>query len=332
MKVAFFDTHPYDKEAFDKANAHFHHELYYLEPKLDSATASLAQGTKAVCVFVNDKLDKGALTRLKEGGCELVALRSAGFNNVDLKIASELNIKVVRVPEYSPHAVAEHVVALIQTLNRKTHRSYNRVREGNFSLNGLVGFDLYGKTIGILGAGKIGKVLAKIMNGFGCRVLLYDKVQDEAFLKDCTCQYATREEIFKESDIISLNLPLTPETRHCIDEKALYAMKKGVTLINTGRGALIDTSALIQALKAGQVGAAGLDVYEEEEKVFFQDLSGQILTDDVLARLLTFPNVIITSHQGFLTNEALHNIATTTLKNISDFEKSLDLVNEVREK
>lgn len=328
MKIALFDTHPFEREAFEKANREFNFPISYIEARLNPVTASVAAGNEVVCAFVNDKINRETLEALKKGGCRLIALRSAGFNHIDLTASRDLGIKVVRVPEYSPYAVAEHVVALIQTLNRKTHRAYNRVREGNFSLNGLVGFDLHDKTIGIFGAGKIGKVLANIMKGFGCRVLLYDKVCDPACV-DGTCSYADRDEIFRRADIISLNLPLTPETRHCIDDVAISKMKKGVMLINTGRGGLIDTKALIKGLKTGQIGSAGLDVYEEEEGVFFQDLSGQILNDDLLARLLTFPNVIITSHQAFLTHEALHNIAETTLINIKQFAGGEKLTNEV---
>lgn len=329
MKVAFFDSHPFEKDAFDRANLKYKHDIHYLEPRLMDSTAVLAKGHPCVCAFVNDRLNATNLKVLKSGGTTLLALRSAGFNHVDLTMAKQLEMKVVRVPEYSPYAIAEHVVAMIQTLNRKTHRSYNRVREGNFSLNGLVGFDLHGKTIGIIGTGRIGKVLARIMTGFGCRVLLNDINCDRDLAGELHCEYIPLDKIFVESDIISLHVPLTQETRHFIDEKAFSKMKKGVMLINTGRGALIDTKALIQALKSGHIGHAGLDVYEEEEGVFFQDLSGQILNDDVLARLLTFPNVLITSHQGFLTHEALNNIAETTLGNISEYEKGKALTNEV---
>lgn len=327
MKIAFFDTHPFEKDAFDRLNNK--HEIHYFEPRLIETTAQLAMGYPCVCAFANDQLNAKNLSILSAGGTKLLALRSAGFNHVDLAAAKKLGIKVVRVPEYSPYAIAEHVVAMIQTLNRKTHRSYNRVREGNFSLNGLVGFDLHGKTIGIIGTGKIGKVLARIMTGFGCKVLLNDISCDQNLIGELHCEYLGLDKIFEKADIISLHVPLTPETRHFINEEAFSKMKKGVMLINTGRGALIDTKALIQALKSGQVGYAGLDVYEEEEGVFFQDLSGQILSDDILARLLTFPNVLITSHQGFLTHEALSNIAETTLKNISEFEQNLPLTNIV---
>lgn len=330
MKILFFDTHPFEKEAFEKANAVYKHEIHYVEPRLIETTALLAKDFPCVCAFANDRLNASTLETMKNGGTKLVALRSAGFNHVDLTAAKQLELKVVRVPEYSPFAIAEHVVALIQTLNRKTHKAYNRVRDGNFSLNGLVGFDLHGKTIGIIGTGRIGAVLAKIMTGFGCTVLLNDLKCDENLINEFHCRYTGVDEIFKQADIISLHIPLTPGTRHFIDHKALSQMKKGVMLINTGRGALIDTQALINALKSGQVGYAGLDVYEEEEGVFFQDLSGQILGDDMLARLLTFSNVLITSHQGFLTHEALSNIAETTLKNISEFEAGEKLTNEVK--
>jgi len=331
LKIAFFDTHSFEREAFEKVNKVYGHEIVFLEPKLNASTALLAKGVKAVCAFVNDKLDEQTLSLLKEEGCEIIALRSAGFNHIDLSAASRLGLKVVRVPEYSPYAIAEHVVALIQALNRKTHRSYNRVREGNFSLNGLVGFDLHGKTVGVMGVGKIGKVLAKIMTGFGCKVLLYDKFPDEDFAKKLSCHYSTKEKVIRESDIISLHLPLTPETKYTINDESLQMMKKGVMIINTGRGGLIDTKALIKGLKSCHIGSAGLDVYEEEERVFFQDLSDQILNDDILARLLTFPNVLITSHQGFLTHEALGNIAETTLLNLSKYEKNEILLHEVKE-
>jgi len=329
VKVAFFDTRPFEKDVFLKENAHYEHEINFLEPRLDSLTATLAQDHQCVCAFVNADLNAETLKVLKDGGTELIALRCAGFNNVDLEMAKKLGMKVVRVPEYSPHAIAEHVVALIQTLNRKTHRAYNRVREGNFSLNGLMGFDLYQKTIGIVGVGKIGKVLAQIMKGFGCQVLLNDINPDDDFANSINARYVSLDEIYKHSDIISLHVPLTPQTRYFINEESLKKMKFGVMLINTGRGALINTRDLINALKSGHVGQAGLDVYEEEENFFFQDLSGQILTDDILARLLTFPNVLITSHQAFLTNEAMKGIASTTLSNISEYEAGRALTNAV---
>ncbi len=263
-------------------------------------------------------------------GVRLIALRSAGYNHVDLDAAARLGLSVVRVPAYSPHAVAEHAAALILTLNRRTHRAYNRVREANFSLDGLVGFDLHGKTVGVIGTGRIGAVMLRIMHGFGCRLLAHDVKEDVALTKEIPVRYVTLQELFGESDIVSLHVPLTPDTRHLIDAEALRRMKHGVVLVNTGRGALIDTRALIDALKRGQIGAAGLDVYEEEEGIFFKDLSEQVLQDDVLARLLTFPNTLITSHQGFLTREALANIAETTLANVRAFEHGEQLVNAVR--
>lgn len=329
MKVAFFDTNPFEKEAFDKAAKNYHHEIHYLEPRLIESSVQLAGGFPCVCCFVNDRLNAQNLAALKAGGTQLLALRSAGFNHVDVAAAKKLHIKVVRVPEYSPYAVAEHVVAMIQTLNRKTHRAYNRVREGNFSLNGLVGFDLYGKTVGIIGAGRIGKVLARIMSGFGCRVLLHDLHTDAELIKEIHCSYTSVDDVLEQADIVSLHVPLTPDTHHFINAQTLAKMKNGVMIINTGRGALIDSKALIDALKSGHVGSAGLDVYEEEAGIFFKDLSGQIISDDILARLMTFPNVLITSHQGFLTHEALDNIAKTTLQNIDEFEKNKPLTNEV---
>lgn len=329
MKIAFFDTHPFEQDAFERVNSAYHHEIHFLEPRLSESTAALANGFPAVCAFVNDHLNEITLKKLFLGGTRFVALRAAGYNNVDLLSARKLGIRIARVPEYSPYAVAEHVVAMIQTLNRKTHRAYNRVREGNFSLNGLVGFDLHGKTVGIIGTGRIGKALARIMTGFGCKVLLNDIKCDEDFSGELHCRYTGLEEIFHQADIISLNVPLTPETRHFINDEALSKMKKGVMLINTGRGALVDSKALIKSLKSGHIGHAGLDVYEEEEGIFFEDLSGKIIGDDTLVRLMTFPNVLITSHQAFLTIEALTNIAQTTLMNISEFENGKPLTNEV---
>lgn len=329
MKVAIFDTHRFEKEYLNAANRTYGHELVFHELRINEDTACLATGVPAVCAFVNDKLTAGALEALRDSGTRLIALRCAGFNNVDLIAAARLGLKITRVPEYSPYAVAEHAVALILTLNRKTHRAFNRVREGNFSLDGLVGFDLHGKTIGLVGTGRIGSVLASIMNGFGCKILAHDLRKDGELEQRFGASYVGLDELLRESDIVSLHVPLTPATRHLIDEAAFAKMKHGVVLINTGRGALIDTHALIDALKSGRVGAAGLDVYEEEENVFFRDLSEQILQDDMLARLLTFPNVLITSHQAFLTREALERIAETTLGNVADFEAGRELVNEV---
>ena len=329
MKLAVFDTHPYDREALTVANGRYAHEVTYLEPRLTRETASLAAGFPAVCSFVNDRVDAEALGTLQNGGTRLVALRSAGYNHVDLDAARRLGLVVVRVPEYSPYAVAEHTATLVLALNRKIHRAYNRVREANFSLEGLVGFDLFGKTCGIVGTGKIGAVVARIMHGFGCRLLAFDLNPNESLATDVGFRYTGLSELYREADIISLHVPLTPNTHHLIDAAAIEQMKRGVMLINTSRGALLDSRALIDALKRGHVGAAGLDVYEEEAGIFFRNLSDQVLQDDVLARLLTFPNVLITSHQAFLTREALANIADTTLANVSAFERGDRLSNEV---
>lgn len=330
MKLAIFDTHAYDREALDAANIGHAHDLTYLEPRLTRHTASMGAGFPAVCSFVNDRVDAEALATLQAGGTRLIALRSAGYNHVDLGEAARLGMVVVRVPEYSPHAVAEHTVALALSLNRRIHRAYNRVREANFSLDGLVGFDLCGKTFGVVGTGRIGEVVVRIMRGFGCRVLAFDQAPNPSLATDPGVHYTTLAGLYREADVISLHVPLTPATHHLIDAAALARMKAGVMLINTGRGALVDSRALIDALKRGHVGAAGLDVYEEEEGLFFRNLSEQVLQDDVLARLLTFPNVLITSHQAFLTREALANIAGTTLANVSAFERSEPLRNEVR--
>ena len=322
MKLAVFDTHPFDREFFLRGNSAGQHELFFFEERLHPATALLAHGFPAVCAFVNDQLNRETLQKLHAGGARLIALRCAGFNNVDLKAARDLDLKVVRVPEYSPYAVAEHALALILTLNRKTHRAFSRVREGNFSLTGLVGFDLHGKTVGILGTGKIGSIFARIMRGLGCRLFAYDLRPNLELHKEVGLQFAPLAEIYREAAIISLHLPLTPESRHMLDHRSIAQMKKGVMIINTSRGALIDTPALVEGLKTGQIGSAGLDVYEEEAGIFFEDLSGRVLQDDVLARLLTFPNVIITSHQAFLTREALERIAQTTLQSVTAFERS----------
>lgn len=329
MKVAFFDTHKFERPIFETENEAFHHDLIFFEERLCKETAILADQFPCVCAFVNDKLDRDGLSLLSKAGVKLIALRSAGFNHVDLKAAQELGLVVVRVPEYSPYAVAEHAVALILTLNRKIHRSYARVRELNFSLDGLVGVDLHGKTVGVIGSGRIGAVFAKIMTGFGCEVLLHDIKPDLDLAKRLGARYSDLDTLYRKSEIISLHVPLNDHTRYLINKDSLSKMKKGVLLINTGRGGLVNTRDLIQSLKKGHLGGAGLDVYEEEEQVFFQDHSGDILQDDVLARLLTFPNVIITSHQAFLTQEALSNIAKTTLSNITAFERGNPLENRV---
>lgn len=330
MRLAVFDTHRFDRMALEQANARYGHELTFFETRLGLHTVPLARGFPAVCVFVNDQLDAATIGRLAEGGARLIATRSAGFNQIDLDAAAAAGLRVVRVPEYSPHAVAEHTLALVLTLNRKLPRAAFRVRDWNFSLDGLEGFDLYGKTAGVVGTGRIGRTTATIFRGFGCRVLLSDLTPDAAFAQSIGAEYRPLDELLAESDIVTLHVPLTPTTHHLIDAGALARMKRGVMLINTGRGALVDSRALIEALKTGQVGAAGLDVYEEEEGIFFEDLSGQVLQDDVLARLLTFPNVLVTAHQAFLTREALAAIAETTLASVTAFERGEPLAHEVR--
>lgn len=329
VKVLLFDSHHYEREPFTSANVRFGHQLTFLEPRLDGQTALLAEGHEAVCPFVNDCVDAAALRVLASVGVRLVALRSAGYNHVDLAAAARFGLPIVRVPEYSPYAVAEHAVGLVLALNRKIHRASARVREWNFSLEGLVGFDLHGKTVGLVGTGKIGRAAARIFHGFGCHVMAYDLRPDAELVGSLGVEYVELETLYRQADVISLHVPLTPATRHMLDERSLGQLKHGAIIINTGRGALIDSRALLSALKSGKIGAAGLDVYEEEEGVFFRDLSDQVLQDDVLARLITFPNVLVTSHQAFLTKEALANIAETTLANITAFEQGRPLVNEV---
>ena len=326
MKIAFFSTKSYDREYFDRHVTT--HELVYFEVPLNRQTVNLVAGCNAVCVFVNDRLDAFVINKLKEAGVKLIALRCAGFNNVDLASAAANNLVVVRVPAYSPYAVAEHAVALILTLNRKTHKAYNRVREGNFSLERLTGFDLYGKTVGVIGTGRIGQVFCDIMRGFGCKVLAFDLIEHKpTAAKGVT--YLPLIDIFSEADIISLHCPLNEQTRHVIDQQTIKMMKEGVMLINTSRGALIDTAAAIDGLKSGRIGYLGLDVYEQEEKLFFNDLSENIIQDDVIMRLLSFPNVLITSHQGFFTEEAMTQIAQITLKNVDEFESGQPMENTV---
>ncbi|MFD2828671.1 2-hydroxyacid dehydrogenase [Leeuwenhoekiella polynyae] len=328
MKVAFFSTKKYDKDFFERTNEKFDHELTFFETALNAHTASLAQGYEAVCVFVNDDLNKKTLEKLAGYGIKLIALRCAGFNNVDLEAAAENDITSVRVPAYSPQAVAEHAVALILTLNRKTHKAYNRVRENNFSLDKLTGFNLYGKTVGVIGTGIIGICFAKIMLGFGCKVLAFDiKPSDE--LKGLGVNYVAIDELLKEANIISLHCPLNEQTHHLMDADAFNKMKDGAMLINTGRGALIDTTAVVEALKKEKLGYLGIDVYEQESGLFFNDRSETINKDDDFLRLMSFPNVLITGHQGFFTKEALEQIAQVTLQNLSDFENGNELENEV---
>ncbi|MEO5891933.1 MAG: 2-hydroxyacid dehydrogenase [Ferruginibacter sp.] len=326
MKIAFFSAKSYDREFFDRYITD--HEIIYFEARLDHQTVNLVAGCTAVCVFVNDKLSAGVISELKKEGVRLIALRCAGFNNVDLVAAKETGIPVVRVPDYSPYAVAEHALALILTLNRKTHKAYNRVREGNFSLERLTGFDLHGKTVGVIGTGKIGQVFCDIILGFGCRVLAFDLVAHQpTMLKGV--EYLPLIDILHEADIISLHCPLNEQTKHVINEQTIAMMKEGVMLINTSRGGLIDTSAAIDGLKTGRIGYLGLDVYEQESKLFFNDLSENIIQDDDIMRLISFPNVLITAHQGFFTEEALTQIARITLTNVDDFEAGNKLENRV---
>lgn len=320
MKIAVFSAKRYDRE-FLEAAAGGKHVLRFLEPHLNGETASLAAGFEAVCVFVNDILDASVLETIAAFGVKLIALRCAGFNNVDLATAARLGMGVVRVPAYSPYAVAEHAVALILALNRKIHRAYNRVREGNFALDGLLGFDLHGRTVGVVGTGRIGAVFAHIMTGFGCEVICYDPFPAPESLPP-TAKLVSMDEIYERSDIISLHCPLTPQNHHLINETTLDWMKDGVMIINTSRGALLDTPAVISALKSGKVGSLGLDVYEEEGDLFFEDLSDRIIPDDIFTRLLTFPNVLISGHQAFFTKEALENIARVTMENIAEWEKT----------
>ena len=314
MKLAFFDTKSYDVPGFDRYAVPAGIEIKYYEPNLNRDTVTLANGFDAVCVFVNDTVDAEVVEKLYHMGVKAIALRCAGFNNVDIK-ACEGKLRVFRVPAYSPHAVAEHAMALLLTINRRTHKAYIRTRDFNFSLQGLAGFDLYGKTVGVIGTGKIGRVFADICKGFGMNILAYDKFP----AADSGLNYVELPELFAKSDIISLHCPLTDETRHIINSDSIAMMKKGVTIINTSRGALVNTEDLINGIKEKQVGAACLDVYEEEGDLFYEDYSGHIVQDDKLVRLIAMPNVIVTSHQAFLTNEALDNIAATTVNNLTRF-------------
>jgi D-lactate dehydrogenase len=328
MRIALFSTKPYEREFFTVANREYGHDLVFLEPRLTVDTALLAEGFPAVCIFVNDQASAPVIASLAQGRTRLLALRSAGYNHVDLSAAEQYGLTVVRVPAYSPYAVAEHAVALIMALNRKTHRAYARVREGNFELDGLLGFDIHGLTVGIIGTGKIGIEFARIMNGFGCRLLGFDPYPNPEAGK-LGLDYVSLDELFARSDIISLHTPLTPETYHLIGTEAIARMKHGVMLINTSRGALVDAAAAIEGLKTGKIGYLGLDVYEEEADLFFEDLSDKIIQDDVFARLLTFPNVVITGHQAFFTRNAMRAIADTTLANIRDFEQTGSSANAI---
>jgi len=328
VKIAFFNTKQYDQEYFDRANQNGTHQIRYFSSHLNLESTSLINDEKVVCAFINDNLNADVLHKLKHKGIELIALRSAGFNHVDMACAKKLSIPVVRVPAYSPYSVAEHAVGLLLCLNRGIHRAHNRIREGDFSLRNLMGFDLHGKTVGIIGTGKIGQSFCNIMLGFGCNVIAYDVVHNQQCVNSGV-KYTTLDNLLSQADVISLHCPLTPETYHLLDQTALAKMRDGVTIINTSRGKLVDTKAIINALKNGKVGLLGLDVYEEEEALFFEDFSAKGIQDDMLARLTTFPNVIVTSHQGFFTQEAMLNIAQTTLSNISQFEQDGSVQNGV---
>ncbi len=325
MKFAFFDAKPYDKPGFELYGEKYGIEFKFFETRLSEDTVNLAKGFDGICTFVNDELDKNVLDAISTYGIKLIALRCAGYNNVDVKYAKQSDLHLVHVPAYSPYAVAEHTMALLLTSVRRIHKAYIRTRDFNFSLNGFDGFDLHGKTVGVIGTGRIGRAFIDICCGFGMKVLCYDKFPAQLN----NAEYTDLDELFTKSDIISLHCPLTPETTHIINKSTIDSMKKGVIILNTSRGALIDTEALIDGIKARKIGAACLDVYEEESDIFFNDFSGHIVDDDKLARLISMPNVIVTSHQAFLTKEALNNIAETTCKNISEFFSEGKSINEL---
>ena len=329
MKIAVFSAKRYDREFLDAANAGAGHQLRYFDAPLDLESVALAAGHDAVCIFVNDTADAAVIEALAGGGTRLVALRCTGFNNVDLQAAARFGIKVVRVVTYSPYSVAEHAVALLQAINRKIHRAYNRTRDSNFSLDGLMGFDLHGKTVAVVGTGKIGRVFARIMVGFGCEVIGYDKYPVAEF-EALGARYAAPAEIGATADIISLHCPLTPETHHIVNKDALARCKRGALLINTSRGGLIDTEAAIEALKSGQLGGLAIDVYEQEADLFFRDLSSTVISDDVFQRLLSCPHVIVTGHQAFFTEEAISTICQTTINSVTEFANGQALTNEIR--
>jgi D-lactate dehydrogenase len=329
MKIACFSAKSYDRESFDKVIGEYSHQMDYFEAKLDQQTAALVEGYEGICTFVNDYLDAKVIQILAEKGIKLIALRCAGYNQVDLDAAEKNRLKVVRVPAYSPEAVAEHAFALILTLSRKTHKAYNRVRENNFSIEGLTGVNIHGKTVGVIGTGAIGRAFCRIAKGFGCKILAYD-VFDNEEMKQLGVTYLPLNEVLANSHIVSLHCPLTPETRHMINAESISHFQPGAALINTSRGALVETKAVIRALKKKKIGFLGIDVYEQEEHLFFKDLSQEILMDEDIARLMTFPNVLITGHQAFLTKEALEQISHTTLNNITEFEKGLPLTNEIK--
>jgi D-lactate dehydrogenase len=328
MKIAVFSTKSYDQEYFENYSIDSRYTFSFFETALNKDTASLTNGFDAVCIFVNDSVDKNTIEILSKNGIRLIALRCAGFNNVDIEAAKSNNIKVVRVPAYSPEAVAEHAVALILTLNRKTHKAYNRVREGNFSLKNLIGFNLYGKTIGVIGTGQIGATFCRIIKGFGCKIIAFDVSKSDELVQQGV-EYLSLDEVFQQCDILSLHCPLNASTKHIVNEKSIALMKDGVMIINTSRGALINTADVIMGLTSKKIGYLGIDVYEQEEKLFFEDLSESIIEDDLILKLISFPNVLITSHQAYFTKEAMDEITTTTLQNIEAFEKNLELKNEV---
>jgi D-lactate dehydrogenase len=321
MKILFFSAKPYDKAFFDQYNSSYGFEIEYLETHLGPHIANAVQDVEAVCVFVNDKVNAEVISVLAEKGVKIIALRCAGFNNVDLEAARQHGLRVCRVPEYAPEAVAEHAVAMILTLNRKTHKAYNRVREQNFSLNGLLGFNLYGRTVGVIGTGKIGTAFCNIMKGFGCKVIAFDVAVNET-LEASGISYVPLEELLRSSDIISLHCPLNEKTHYLINKETIGLLKKGVMLINTSRGGLINTADVIHALKQKQIAYLGIDVYEQESKLFFKDLSGSIIEDDTIQRLMSFPNVLVTAHQAFFTEEALSEIAQETLRSIYMLSKN----------
>ena len=329
LRIAFFDAKSYDIESFNAVNKDYNFDIRYYQERLSISTVPLAKGADVVCIFVNAECDAQVIDELVNNGVKLIALRCAGFNNVDLK-AAEGRIRVTRVPAYSPHAVAEYAVSLMLSLNRKIYRAVNRTRDGNFTLNGLLGFDMYGKTAGIIGMGRIAKELIKILHGFGMNVMAYDLYPDHEFAKQYDVKVVSLDELYANSDIISLHCPLTPDTKFLINQDSIAKMKKGVMIINTGRGKLINTEDLIEGLRSKQVGSAGLDVYEEEREYFYEDKSDKMIDDDVLARLLMVPNVVLTSHQAFFTAEALHNIAVSTLDSVKEFAEGKDLTCEVK--
>ncbi len=331
MKIIFFDAHAFEQEAFESANGGVH-ELVFLKPNLNAQTADLARGADVVSIFVNDNASADVLEKLASAGVKLLALRSAGFNHVDLKRAQELGFRVANVPAYSPYAVAEHAIALMLALNRKLIRAHNRIRDLNFSLDGLVGFDMHGKTAGVVGTGKIGAIVAHILHGFGCKLLCYDVQENTELVKSTGAKYVSLEELCRTSDIITLHTPLLPATKYIINAERIRQMKHGVMLINTSRGGLVNTLDAIEGLKNGTIGYLGIDVYEQEQGIFFHDYSDTVLQDEVIARLMTFPNVLITGHQAFLTHTALHNIAETTLYNVSCWAEGKETENELAAK